>query len=233
MRTLVIGDVHGKLGLLKQSLERAEMVVEDQLVFLGDYVDGGGEDFDPRALIDYILELSNEKILLMGNHDWWCYEWLNGSGAPGIWTSQGGQATIESFASKKVSAQAPLEEIFHATDIQKYKEFFDSLVKSHEDDEARYIHGGWNYPFEDFDTVEMQSAIWDRELIQHGWVNYDGKKVFIGHSTVQMFEDTDQPLFRNQVIDIDTGAGHGKKLTIMNRDTLEYWQSDESGFGRF
>ena len=34
------------------------------------------------------------------------------------------------------------------------------------------------------------------------------------------------PMFADKVINIDTGAAFNGKLTIMNAETLEYWQSD-------
>jgi serine/threonine protein phosphatase 1 len=39
-RTLVIGDIHGGLKALVQLLERAKITPEDEIIFLGDYVDG-------------------------------------------------------------------------------------------------------------------------------------------------------------------------------------------------
>ena len=39
-KTFVIGDIHGGLKALIQVLERAEVTINDTLIFLGDYVDG-------------------------------------------------------------------------------------------------------------------------------------------------------------------------------------------------
>ena len=42
-RTLVIGDIHAVKKALVQVLERAELQADDQLIFLGDYVDAWSE----------------------------------------------------------------------------------------------------------------------------------------------------------------------------------------------
>ena len=42
-RTLVIGDIHAAKKALVQALERAELQADDELIFLGDYVDAWSE----------------------------------------------------------------------------------------------------------------------------------------------------------------------------------------------
>lgn len=42
-RTLVFGDIHGGLKALVQLLDRARINQNDQLIFIGDYVDGWSE----------------------------------------------------------------------------------------------------------------------------------------------------------------------------------------------
>ena len=75
MRTLVIGDIHGGLKALIQLLKRAEVTKEDNLIFLGDYVDGWSES---AQVIQYLIELSevNNCVFIKGNHDAWCEPWL-------------------------------------------------------------------------------------------------------------------------------------------------------------
>lgn len=51
------------------------------------------------------------------------------------------------------------------------------------------------------------------------------KTIFIGHTNTLNWE-TDQPMTALNVINMDTGAGSNGKLTIMNIDTKEIWQSD-------
>jgi serine/threonine protein phosphatase 1 len=91
-RTLVVGDIHGGFKALQQIFERAGVTSQDQLIFLGDYVDGWSESSD---IISFLIEVSEnqECIFIKGNHDAWCEEWLSMEKAPDIWLSNGGRST--------------------------------------------------------------------------------------------------------------------------------------------
>ena len=91
---------------------------------------------------------------------------------------------------------------------------------------------------------------WDRTLVENAWkkAQQDPKfkfskydEIFVGHTTTQWMarskgtsrmtsdpkaEFGTQPLFLCNVIILDTGAGWSGKLTIMDVNTHEYWQSD-------
>ena len=49
--------------------------------------------------------------------------------------------------------------------------------------------------------------------------------IFIGHTNTLKWR-TDKPMHVANIYNIDTGAGHNGRLTIMNIETKEYWQSD-------
>ena len=53
------------------------------------------------------------------------------------------------------------------------------------------------------------------------------KDVFIGHTSTQNWGIMD-PINAANIWNIDTGAGFRGKLTIMNVETKEYFQSDEN-----
>ena len=53
----------------------------------------------------------------------------------------------------------------------------------------------------------------------------DFNQIFIGH-TATTFWGTDKPMKADKIWNTDTGAGGGGKLTIMDVNTNEYWQSD-------
>ena len=95
-RTLVIGDVHGGLKALEQVLNRAKVTTDDELIFLGDYVDGWSES---AGVISYLIQLqkSNKCIFIKGNHDIWCEKWLKLDRANLIWLKHGGASTVASY----------------------------------------------------------------------------------------------------------------------------------------
>jgi len=67
MKTLVIGDIHGYYRELTDALANASYEEGDQLIFLGDYIDGGPQG---RQVIEYLESLKNKKnVFLRGNHE--------------------------------------------------------------------------------------------------------------------------------------------------------------------
>ena len=51
------------------------------------------------------------------------------------------------------------------------------------------------------------------------------RDIFIGHTTTETYK-TLEPVHVCNVWDIDTGAGWSGKLTIIDVESKEYWQSD-------
>lgn len=239
-RTLVIGDIHGGLKALEQILDRSGFNgKEDQLIFLGDYVDGWSESSE---LIEFLIQLEElcdiKPIFLLGNHDTWCKEWLNTGIAKPIWLQQGGAATYESYQRTGL----------HSED--KHMEFFNKLLDYYIDDQNRgFVHGGFTARQGLGHEPYTTNYYWDRDLWSTAmWqdVSTDKisdiakdkvrrfekhKEVFIGHTTTMNYLDENSepitiPMNKCNVWNIDTGAGWSGKLSIMDIDTKEVWQSD-------
>src|SRR5580658_5337056 len=70
-RTYAVGDVHGRLDLLRLAIEAISEHVGDgpfRVVFLGDYVDRGPES---RGVIEQLIDLQRDwpVVCLKGNHE--------------------------------------------------------------------------------------------------------------------------------------------------------------------
>lgn len=68
-RLLAIGDIHGHLEKLSRLLEVVAPTDQDQMVFLGDYIDRGPQS---REVIDCLLDLRKRfprTVFLRGNHE--------------------------------------------------------------------------------------------------------------------------------------------------------------------
>src|SRR5437588_408890 len=67
-RVLAIGDIHGCLTALDTLLGFVRPGPDDQLVFLGDYIDRGP---DSKGILDRLVELrkSGTVVCLRGNHE--------------------------------------------------------------------------------------------------------------------------------------------------------------------
>ena len=215
----VIGDIHGNYKALLQCIEKSGFnLKEDQLIILGDIVDGYPQS---KECIDLLASLPN-SILIIGNHDQLYMDWLQTGAQPFLWTKQGGQATLES-----------VDFTFNET----HKKFFNTGKYVYVDDKSYvYVHGGINL-FEDFDNQVKEELMWDREMMKYAYNCERTKscdipkklqghaKYFIGHTTTENFGSL-EPLKLCNVWCLDTGGGYNGRVTIMNPDTEEYWQSD-------
>ncbi len=223
MRTFVIGDVHGCYRGLLQCLERSGFDKEnDRLISIGDIADGWSQ---VPECVDELLTIKN-LVALRGNHDVWCYNWFTYGDRPQIWTSQGGQATIDAYI-----RTGQLKDLKHIAFWYAQQDYFI-------DEENRlFVHAGFDL-IEGFkNTKQMQMNMrghnyyhWSRDLAELNTFMLDEheinnlnefKEIFIGHTAHQTTSFN-----KMNVWNIDTGAGWHGKLTIMNVETKEYWQSD-------
>lgn len=227
-RTLIIGDIHGGLKALVQVFERAAVSITDELIFLGDYVDGWSESVQ---VMDYVINLSQKQpcVFIKGNHDEWCEEWLRTGKADSKWLFHGGQPTVESYA------------IVEPAIRQQHLRFFE-LMKSYEvDDHNRlFIHAGFTSmhgPQQEFysSNFSWDRTLWEMALAMDKHIKKDSllfpkrlkhfHEIYIGH-TPTLYYNADIPMQGCNVWNIDTGAAFTGKLTIMDVDTKEFWQSD-------
>jgi serine/threonine protein phosphatase 1 len=227
-RTLVVGDIHGALKALNQVFGLASVNSYDRLIFLGDYVDGWSQS---AQVVEFVIQLSKhqECIVIKGNHDVWCEHWLRTGEANATWVQHGGIETMESYAN------------FDEAQKLKHLLFFESMCYFHIDELKRlYIHAGFTSMHGP--AYEMSQAIvnWDRTLWELALAKdpaispespYYPKRlqlfseIFIGH-TPTLFVGENLPMNRCNVWNIDTGAAFYGKLSLMDVDTKEYWQSD-------
>jgi serine/threonine protein phosphatase 1 len=228
MRTIAIGDIHGALKALKQLLAVFKAQKDDRLIFLGDYVDGWPES---AGVIELLIRLEQQQpcIFIKGNHDVWCKNWLSGEAPDGEWISRKGISTIESY-----KGYTPEQK-------EKHLAFFNRLKNYYLDDASRlFVHAG----FSSLHGVEKEkhtsNFYWDRTLLETALaasvqLSRDSKfypkrllryrEIYIGHTPTLKYDIT-IPVQAMNVFDIDTGAATLGRLSAVNIDTKEYWQSD-------
>jgi len=251
MRKLVIGDVHGGLKSLVQALERALYNPEkDMLIFLGDYVDGWSESSE---LIEYLINLDSEakykSIFLLGNHDKWCKDWLNNGQTPMIWTQQGGQATINSYIKTGYLTKDSHREFFNKC-LNYYIDdenrgfchggFTSRKGLGHDPYEANYYWDRdlWQLALMSDGRIHEEVNL-VKEGVSSGKRFENHKEIFIGHTSTinwnnkphyREYNGTNEPITipmnRCNVWNMDTGGGFNGKVTVMDIDTKEYFQSD-------
>lgn len=227
-RTLVIGDIHGAYKALRQVMERVDVRGNDTLIFLGDYVDGWSQS---KEVIDYLISL-NERykcIFIRGNHDTWCEEWLQKDVADKTWLFHGGESTVKSFSG--ISEEEKI----------KHLEFFNRMVNYYVDHNNNlFIHAGYSSMHGPEKEVYTSNYRWDRTLWEMA-LTMDKRiekesrlypkrlklynEIYIGHTPTLNY-DIDVPMNAINVWNIDTGAAFYGKLTMLDIETKEFWQSD-------
>lgn len=231
MRTLVIGDIHGGYRALLQVLERANVTATDQLIFLGDYVDGWSES---PQVIDFLMELNQRQscVFLRGNHDELLLDYLEGNFEnidQNLWYTHGGKATVDAYA--VVSEEKKLLHIAFLKQLQNY--YLDEKNRL-------FVHAGFTnlhgVEFEYFpklfywDRTLWETALALDEKVEKTDLLYPNRlkiyaEIVIGHTPTTRINQM-QPVQKACVWNIDTGAAFKGKLTLMDIDTKVFWQSD-------
>lgn len=249
MKTFVLGDIHGNFKALQQCFERSGVDKEtDRIIFLGDVVDGWSETYE---CVDLLLSCKN-LVAIKGNHDDWWSTFLATGTHPAEF-HHGGKATLESYS--KHYEQVEYEGRFYNRIPELHHEFFNNQLPYFLDtDGTLYVHGGFNRHYTLEEQPSPDIFWWDRDLIMQALsvvtiedTRYQKlnikdtriKRVFIGHTATILWKNKEdisetepkgsvmtRPIIASKVINVDTGAGFKGKLTIMNVETLEYWQSD-------
>ncbi len=223
---------------MQQVIGRAGLQPDDQLISLGDYVDGWSQS---PQVIDYLIELDSNYSckFMLGNHDAWCEEWLSNQSAPQDWLIHGGQATVDSY-----TGIGPQQRIRHL-------EFFDRTLPYYEEPgrdaggdgsqhRRLFIHAGFSsihgpakehFPSNFFwDRTLWETALAVDGLIPRGSKYYPKRlmlfdEIFIGHTPTTNW-DIYTPMHKCNVWNVDTGAAFSGRISVLDVDTKEYWQSD-------
>jgi serine/threonine protein phosphatase 1 len=239
MKEFVVGDIHGAYKALEQCLKRSGFDYEnDVLIQLGDIVDGYPDAFE---CVEELLKIKN-LISIKGNHDQWFDEFIKTDFHPYYWT-YGGKGTLISYlkhAGKEgryFATGSGFKTSFVSTDIpDSHKKIFRNQLLYHIDDMNRcFVHGGFvrNVPFLHQAKSEYywNRSLWSEALDQQQGDDDDFtiatkfSEIFIGHSPTTHW-GADKPLTAFNITNLDTGAGHTGRLTIMDVATKEFWQSD-------
>lgn len=224
----VIGDLHGGLRALKQLLERVPVSTNDQLIFLGDYVDGWSES---AQVIDYLIGLQEkfECIFIRGNHDVYCHNWLYKNEIDSVWTNHGGIATMKSYERRSREEKS------------KHIDFFEQMHNYYIDEQNRlFIHAGFTSMHGPEKETHQSMYYWDRTLWEMALtmdnrIKKDSKlfpkrllhfeEIYIGHTPTLHYDST-VPMQACNIWNIDTGAGFKGRATILNCDDKSFYQSD-------
>ena len=198
MRQFVIGDVHGCNVSLLALLKKIDLKIDDELYFLGDYVDRGK---DSKGVFDTIFTLrktGHKVVCLLGNHEAMLIGALSGNKEDqDFWKEHGGKQTLKSFG------------IYEMYDFpQLYVDFIETMPLVVEVGDYILVHGGLNFKQKD-PIRPTQQMIWIRDWYEK--INYEwlGKRIIVHGHTQQNFISTTlqlEDIERCRVLNLDCGC---------------------------
>ena len=215
-RTIAIGDIHGHIKALVGLIDLINPQSEDQLVFLGDYINRGPNS---KGVLQFIIDLKQRCniVCIMGNHEEMMINAYSDPSTMDWFLENGGHETLQSYGPAKNLSLVP----------QAHKDFLVGLPLYHETNQHFFVHANYDY---NVDLLDMDSstALW-RSLDDRPRKHISKKTAILGH-TPQMNGGI---LDLEYLVCIDTGCGFGGKITalevISRRVTGRIWQVDELG----
>jgi serine/threonine protein phosphatase 1 len=211
MRRFVIGDIHGCAKALRTVIETIQPTKNDELVFLGDYVDRGPNS---RDVVQQILDLREhcQVIPLRGNHEIMLLGVALGGLNDQVWLENGGISTVSSYGGS-LSKIPP-----------KHMDFFQTLQSHYETSDAIFVHAGYD-PDKEIHEQDQALTYWQHLPMILPSPHKSGKRVFVGH--------TPQPdgnlLDGGHLVCLDTYCFGGGFLTAYETFSCKAIQADRHG----
>jgi len=218
-----IGDVHGRIDLLKDIARRISSDMErhgdrSMIVLLGDMIDRGPSS---AHVLDWLVREGHDlgAKAIMGNHERMMLEFFDGVGDGRLWLFNGGMETLASYGAygeRLNSAQAQAKELAQALRA--------SLPKSHE----RLLRGLpdaflWHGFILAHDIVDGDQAIAEAGAAfdddnESPRPSQGAIRIVHGHRIV------DEPYDDDRIISVDTGAYATGRLScaVLRRDGVTF-----------
>jgi serine/threonine protein phosphatase 1 len=200
-----IGDLHGEITLLRQLLATLPLAANDQLIFLGDYMDRGE---DSVATVLFLAELAERQpcIFLQGNHDEAWLEWWDGERFTRAPTIPGARKVWE-------AAQGNLP--------PAVGRFLAATRLSYADGYAYYSHAGAQ-PDVPFAATPREVLVWGHHAFFTSPGSHWGLPVVFGHYELP------QPLVTPTQIGLDTAAYRTGVLTAIRIEDRHLFQTPQA-----
>ncbi|MBN8548471.1 MAG: serine/threonine protein phosphatase [Deltaproteobacteria bacterium] len=221
-RLFAIGDIHGCPDELEFLLEYLRNTLniddQDQVVFIGDYIDRG---VSSKAVLECLLrfqKLQPKTIFLRGNHEDMLLGFLGFEGRGGAYLANGGDVFFESYGIKEFKTPTDARERIPASHIS----FLLNLDRYVISDSYVFAHAGLD-PLRDLHSQLDQDLFWIRDPFIENIHNFN-RTVLFGHTPYQ-----DLLLHLPYKIGIDTGLVYGNILTCVELMNEQVYQVKAGG----
>jgi serine/threonine protein phosphatase 1 len=225
-RIYAIGDIHGRVDLLRELHNRIaadaddgeeRLITRHVVVYLGDYVDRGDGS---REIIELIMErppghplAGFEAVCLTGNHEELMLGFLEDTGVGSVWMANGAGATLASYGVDVAAGMAEaggisaLQQGLRRNLPEAHLAFLRALSLSHREGDYFFAHAGV-LPHRALADQERDDLLWIRGQFLESDADH-GACIVHGHSIV------DRPEIHPNRIAIDTGAWRTGRLTCL------------------
>lgn len=215
-RVYAIGDIHGRLDLLRTMNQLihedayARQAPRNVVIYLGDYIDRGDAS---RQVIDCLLDEplpGFDRVYIKGNHEDSLVQFLSDLLVGPPWLAYGGVATLRSYGIKPPASERDLVRVqgeLREALPQSHLEFMRRLAFSHVEGDYYFTHAGVR-PGVPLDAQAPADLMWIRDEFLSSNTDF-GKIIVHGHTI------TDAPEVRRNRIGIDTGAFASGTLTCL------------------
>ena len=210
-RTYAVGDVHGRLDLLRAAIDRIARHIGDatfRVVLLGDYVDRGP---DSRGVVEFLIELQRRwpVVCLKGNHEELMLQAIAQPSGRRLsrWLEYGGEQTLQSYG------LGPGGDFADAIPAEHVR-WMNSLPKTTGDGHRIYVHAGL-MPGTPVHRQKEETCLWIRERFLQARAGDFELHVVHGHTPVwEGKPNPAEPELLEHRTNIDTGAFATGVLTV-------------------
>ncbi|MEQ8470265.1 MAG: metallophosphoesterase family protein [Marinoscillum sp.] len=210
-RRLVISDIHGCYSTLQSLISKISLTDNDQLIFLGDYINKGPSS---KEVLDYIIRLSSDYNVYpaLGNHDKMLLDYLLEPSNPNH---------------SELLKELGNEDFFALSETERkgYIDFLSSLHYYFISGEYILVHAGINFNLSNpflgkEDMLNIREFYYDSSKAQN-------KTIVHGHLPYEKRDILERIKTRSKILPIDNGCvysgervGMGE-LLCLNLDTAE------------
>lgn len=234
LRLYAIGDIHGRLDLLR-AVHAAVMadlaarpVPRFRVIHLGDYIDRGP---DSAGVVEHLTAFIHDgnAVCLRGNHDQFVPDFLADPVAHGeTWMRFGGDAAMASWGIDTVGmglrSMRAVHDAFVAALPARHRTFFEALPHFERHGDYLFVHAGLRPGV----SLSRQTAL-DMMTIREPFLSSShdfGVVIVHGHTVVPA------PVLRPNRIQIDTKAWASGRLTCLVLEGCEKGFLEAEGYTR-
>ena len=217
---IAIGDIHGRLAYLKVLV--GMLPPDEELVFLGDYVDRGPNS---AQVLTFLTQLREERpvVLLMGNHERMMADAIEDTEKIRFWLLNGGKATLKSYGVDPLDFESTSN---RAACVPGFLEFYRGLRHYHEDEHAIYVHAGIDVGEPDMTRQRPEVMLWTRDPFIKQGPQWQGKPIIFGHTPTQYLGEEDGGVYQSgKLYGVDTGCVYGGPLSGICSRTFRVYQT--------